>query len=65
MKIKQLTPKQLCSVPCPSCHVAAGERCVTSVGGLRFTPHTDRKVLAAKAVEDKATHKPASAAPCR
>jgi hypothetical protein len=56
MKVKQLTRKQLSSVPCPTCHVAAGERCVTGVGGLRFTPHTDRKVLAAKAVEEKTTH---------
>jgi hypothetical protein len=47
MKVKQLTRKQLSSAPCPTCHVGAGERCVTSVGGLRFTPHTDRKVLAA------------------
>lgn len=57
MKVKQLTPKQLCSVPCPTCHVAAGERCVTSVGGIRFWPHPDRKYLAAEAVEEKIAHK--------
>jgi hypothetical protein len=53
MKIKELTQKQLSSVRCPTCHVAAGERCVTSAGGLRFSPHPDRKILAAEAVEEK------------
>jgi hypothetical protein len=51
MKLKQLTRKQLYSVPCPTCQVAAGERCVTSVGGVRFSPHPDRKLLAAEAIE--------------
>ena len=51
MKVKPLTRKQLTCVPCPTCHVASGERCVTTVGGIRFTPHTDRKVLAAKSTD--------------
>jgi hypothetical protein len=53
MKIKELTQKQLSSVRCPTCGVAAGERCVTSARGLRFAPHPDRKLLASEAVEKK------------
>ena len=52
MKAKQLSRKQLSSIACPTCGVAAGERCKTSVGGLRFSPHKDRKLLVAEAIEE-------------
>jgi len=53
MKKKDLTPKQMSSVPCPTCGVAAGMRCVLTTGGLRSEPHVDRKLAAAEAIEAK------------
>jgi hypothetical protein len=53
MKKKDLTPKQACSVPCPTCGVAAGRRCVLHSGTLRFQPHVDRKLSAIEAIEKK------------
>jgi hypothetical protein len=53
MKMKDLTPEQLSSVPCPTCGVAAGERCVLHSGSLRSEPHLDRKLSAAEAMEKK------------
>jgi hypothetical protein len=53
MKIGELTKKQLSSVPCPVCGVSAGHRCLLQAGGLRVEPHTDRKLIAAEAVERK------------
>jgi len=53
MKKKELTPRQLCSVLCPTCGAVAGKRCETGVGGIRFFPHKDRKFLAAEAVENE------------
>jgi hypothetical protein len=51
MKRKELTPKQLSSVPCPTCGVAAGERCVLHSGAPRSGPHVDRTFAAAEAIE--------------
>jgi hypothetical protein len=51
MKRKELTPEQISSVPCPTCGVAAGERCVLHSGGLRSGPHIDRTYAAAAAIE--------------
>jgi hypothetical protein len=53
MKTRELTKKQLSSVPCPTCGVAAGRRCVLYSGGLRAEPHADRKLIAAEAVKTK------------
>ena len=53
MKIHELTPKQLSSVPCPTCGVGIGERCVLHSGGLRSEPHVDRKLAAAEFFEKK------------
>jgi hypothetical protein len=53
MKIKELTPKQLSSVPCPTCGVAVGKRCVLHSGARRSEPHVDRKLSAAAAIETK------------
>jgi len=57
MKKKELTPKQLSSVPCPMCGVVAGKRCVLAAGGLRNEPYPNRKVAASEAVEKKRTKK--------
>jgi hypothetical protein len=53
VKIKELSPKQLLSVPCPTCGAAIGEGCELHTGALRTEPHRDRKLSAADAVESK------------
>jgi len=53
VKIKELSPKQLLSVPCPTCGAAIGEGCELHTGALRTEPHRDRKLSAADAVEGK------------
>jgi len=53
MKRKELTPKQLVSVPCPTCGAAAGKRCVLYSGALRSEPHVDRMFAAIEAIEKK------------
>ena len=53
MKKKELTPKQSCSVPCPTCGAAAGRRCVLLSGAPRSGPHVDRKLDAIKAIKGK------------
>ena len=35
MKKEELTRKLLSSIPCPTCGVASGKRCVMQSGGLR------------------------------
>jgi len=54
MKTKELTPKQILSVPCTTCGAAIGEACELNTGDLRIEPHRDRKLSAAEAVETKA-----------
>jgi hypothetical protein len=49
----KLTPKQLSSVRCPTCGVAAGKRCVLGGGDPRNEPHPSREVAAAEAMEKK------------
>jgi len=51
MKVRNLTPKQLLSVPCPTCGVAIGARCLLHSGALRSEPHVDMTLAAADAVE--------------
>src|ERR1700676_4464863 len=53
MKKKELTPEQLVSIPCPTCGVAAGERCVLHSGTPRSEPHVDRKLSAIDAIQGK------------
>ena len=53
MKKKELTRKLLSSIPCPTCGVAAGKRCVMQSGGLRREPHLARKHSAVEAIEKK------------
>jgi hypothetical protein len=53
MRMKNLTPVLLLSVPCPICEVAAGNPCVFDSGAPRSEPHLDRKMLAADDVEEK------------
>jgi len=53
MKIKELTPEQVLSVPCTTCGAAIGEVCELHTGAPRTEPHRDRKLTAAEAVEKK------------
>jgi hypothetical protein len=57
MKKKELTPKQILSVSCPTCGSAAEERCVLHSGGLRSEPHVERKFLAIDAIAKRSTRK--------
>jgi hypothetical protein len=51
VKTKDLTRKQILSVPCPTCGAAIEEACELHTGALRTEPHRDRKLSAADAVE--------------
>jgi hypothetical protein len=53
VKTKELTPKQILSVPCPTCGAAVEEACGLHTGALRTEPHRGRKLSAAEAVEMK------------
>jgi hypothetical protein len=56
VKSKDLTLKQMLSVPCPTCGAAIEEPCELHTGALRTEPHRDRKLAAAEAVEWSLTH---------
>ena len=51
VKSKELTVKQIFSVPCPTCGAAVKERCELNTGAPRTEPHRDRKLSAADLVE--------------
>jgi len=53
VKTKELTPKQILSVPCITCGAAVGEVCELHTGAPRTEPHRDRKLAAAEAAEAK------------
>ena len=55
MRMKELTSRQLFSVPCPRCGAATGHLCELHSGRLRLEPRLDRKLAAAEAVETKRT----------
>jgi hypothetical protein len=51
VKAKELTLKQILSVPCPTCGAAIEEACELHTGARRTEPHRNRKLSAAEAVE--------------
>jgi hypothetical protein len=53
MKKSELTPKQVSSVPCPTCGVATRKGCVLHSGAPRSEPHVDRKLAAIEAIVRK------------
>jgi hypothetical protein len=53
MRMKDLTPQQLSSVPCPVCGAPPGKRCLLHSGALRNELHIDRKLAAAEAIESE------------
>jgi hypothetical protein len=44
---KELSPKQILALPCPTCGAAPGEKCELSTGQPRTEPHRDRRLIAA------------------
>jgi hypothetical protein len=44
--IKELSPKQVLAVRCPTCGAAPGEKCELSTGQPRTNPHRDRRLVA-------------------
>ena len=62
MRMSDMTPKQLSSVPCPRCGVDMGKGCVQLSGALRAGPHVDRRLAAIEAVEIKRGYVVAEAA---
>jgi hypothetical protein len=53
MKTRELTLKQINSMPCTTCWAAIGEACELHSGALRFAPHQDRRFAAMDAIEAK------------
>jgi hypothetical protein len=53
VKTKELTLKQILSVPCNTCGAAIGEVCELHTGAPRTEPHRDRKLSATEAAETK------------
>lgn len=53
MKKRELSTRQLSSVSCPTCGVAAGQRCLLHSGALRAEPHLDRKFSAIEALQTR------------
>jgi len=43
---KELSPKQVLAVRCPTCAAAPGEKCELSTGQPRTSPHRDRVWIA-------------------
>jgi hypothetical protein len=46
MRMRGMSPELFNSVPCPTCRVGPGKRCLLHSGGLRNEPHVDRKLAA-------------------
>jgi hypothetical protein len=53
MRKEELTRKKNILVPCPTCGVTVGKRCILYSGGLRFEAHVARKLSAIEALEGK------------
>jgi hypothetical protein len=54
---KELATKQLSSVPCPTCGIAAGRRCMLHSGAPRSEPRADRKLFEIEAIETNSRSK--------
>ncbi len=51
MKKKELTPRQVAIVSCPTCGVPIGKPCVLHSGGLRSIAHIGRRLIAVEEME--------------
>jgi hypothetical protein len=43
---KELSPKDLLAIGCPTCGAKPGEKCELSTGQARINPHRDRRLIA-------------------
>jgi hypothetical protein len=43
---KQLSPKQVLAVRCPTCGAGPGQKCELSTGQPRMNPHLNRRLIA-------------------
>jgi hypothetical protein len=43
---KELSPKMILAIRCPTCGAAPGEKCELSTGQPRNNPHIDRRWVA-------------------
>jgi hypothetical protein len=48
LSMKEITPKQVLAVRCPTCGAAPGVRCELGTGQPRTEPHRDRRLIAAE-----------------
>jgi hypothetical protein len=55
VKTKELTLKQILSVPCPTCGAETEKACELHTGAPRTGPHRDRRLSAAEVVETKSS----------
>jgi hypothetical protein len=51
MRMEEMTHELFLSIPCPTCRVGSGKKCLHPSGGLRVEPHTHRKLAAIEIVE--------------
>ena len=51
MKLKDLTPELVVSVPCPTCGAAPEKPCLLYSGDQHIAPHLERKFYAAETIE--------------
>jgi hypothetical protein len=43
---KEIDPKKVLAIRCPTCGAAPGEKCELSTGLPRFEPHRNRRLIA-------------------
>jgi hypothetical protein len=56
--MRDMSAKEFAAVPCPTCGVSVGMRCLLHSGAFRNEPHLDRKLSAIDAVETKKIPRP-------
>lgn len=43
---KELSPKEVLAIRCPTCGAAPGQKCELSTGQHRTSPHRERRLIA-------------------
>jgi hypothetical protein len=54
MKKRDLTAKNVSTIPCPTCGAGIGRRCILTTGRPRFKAHVNRRLGALEMFERKA-----------
>ena len=55
---RELSPKEVLAIRCPTCGAAPKEKCELSTGQARTEPHRDRRLIAADARSETASIRP-------